>query len=205
MQSQQYYLIQYGERVGPYSREELKAKVKSRKDIIWSEELVVWTPLNEVIELTDVCHSIPPDYQDETNLEQTGFSLFSWIHNHYKIIATVLVLFILYMIFIEVPRREEIALKKQAIDRYEAELKAQEQERIELLKQQQRQAEIASARAKLSELNAELSVANDRYARANEFHFLRTSEERERDLKNAMMAIERIELKRSELLRIINQ
>ena len=57
----------------------------------------------------------------------------------------------------------------------------------------------------MSELNAELSVANDRYARANEFHFLRTSEERERDLKNAMMAIERIELKRSELLRIINQ
>lgn len=203
MESQRYYLIQYGERVGPYSREELKTKVKSRTDKVWSEELVIWTPLNQVVELLDVCHSIPPDFNEDLNHRE--FNLSEWLHKNYKIVASLLVLFILYIIFIEVPRREEISLKQQAIAKYEAELKAKEQERIELIKEQQRQEEITSAKAKLSELNVALSVANDRYARANEFHFLRTSEERERDLKNALTEIERIELKRSELLKIINQ
>jgi hypothetical protein len=109
------------------------------------------------------------------------------------------------MIFIEVPRREEIASKQQAIARYEAELKLKELERIEQIKEGQKQAEISAARVKLSELNVALSIANDRYTRAKEFHFLRMSDERERDLRNAMTEIERIEAKRSEMLRIINQ
>jgi hypothetical protein len=205
MELQLYYLHRHGDRVGPFTREELKTQIKSRKDIIWSEELVNWTPLNQVVELADVCHAIPPEYIENTEDSNSGFNLSEWIHRNYRVIAVVLVLFIFYMIFIEVPRREEIASKQRAIARYEAELKLKELERIEQIKEVQKQAEISAARVKLSELNVALSMASDRYARAKEFHFLRTSDERERDLRNAMTEIERIEAKRSEMLRIINQ
>jgi hypothetical protein len=205
MESQQYYLIKHGDRVGPYSREELKTQVKSRTDLVWSEELVEWTPLNKMIELSDVCHAIPPDYIEELEDDNRSFNLSEWIHRNYKVLTVVLILFIGYMLFIEVPRRNALIEKEQAIVRYENELRAKEQERIEQLNEQQKQSEIAAARAKLSELNVALSMANDRYARAKEFHFLRMSDERERDLRNAMTEIERIEAKRSEMLRIINQ
>jgi nicotinamide mononucleotide adenylyltransferase len=64
---------------------------------------------------------------------------------------------------------------------------------------------VAIATKKLSELNVQLGVAQDRYSRANEFHFLRTSEERENDLKRALSEIEQIEYQRNELLKFINQ
>lgn len=204
MKSQQFYLIRHGEKIGPFTREELKTKVNSRSDKVWCEELIDWTPLNQIIDLTDVCNAVPPTYSAEID-ENSGFNLSEWVHRNYRVIAALLIVFILYIIFIEVPRRDELAAKQQAIARYESELKAKELERIEIMKEQQKQAEIATARAKLSELNVSLSLANDRYQQANEFHFLRTSEERERDLRNAMTEIERIEAKRSEMLRIINQ
>ncbi|MFM6952586.1 MAG: DUF4339 domain-containing protein [Bacteroidota bacterium] len=205
MESQQFFLIRQGERVGPYTREELKTQVKSRNDIIWSEQLVYWTPLNKIIDLADVCQAIPPDYVEENTESHSGFNLSEWIHRNYKVISVVLVLFIGYMIFIEVPRRNALIEKEQAIVRYEKDLHEKELQRIEQMKEQQKQAEIASARVKLSELNVALSMANDRYAQAKEFHFLRTPEERDRDLRNAMIEIERIEAKRNEVLKVINQ
>jgi hypothetical protein len=204
MESNKFYLLHYGNKVGPLTREELKTNAKTRYDLVWFEGQLDWMPLNKIMELTDVCNAIPPSPVIEESDEDDG-GIGNWFHKNFKIVAGIIIFIIVWLLFFELPRRNAMVEKRQAMAKYEQELRIQEQDRIRQIEEEQRKKEVAIATKKLSELNVQLGVAQDRYSRANEFHFLRTSEERENDLKRALSEIEQIEYQRNELLKFINQ
>ena len=197
---QKFYIALNGEKTGPFSYDELKMKGINKDTLIWTEGIDNWTKAEHIALVKDILIATPPPIpRDEKPRQQ---EMPKQTSNNNIIVETekkknwtktiVIVCSVLIMIFVSYSYFAEQA--KIEIQLQEQNAKIQAQEKIEEARkteaaQQKRAKDLAKLKAQYD--NAVTSLRSEKLElnEIEEFHFLRTSSEKQQEIKRQLQII----------------
>ncbi|MBG6111667.1 hypothetical protein IWX84_002554 [Flavobacterium sp. CG_9.10] len=213
-----YYLHNGVESSGPFDLSELKAKSITKTTPVWCEGMANWKNAGEVMELQSILTVVPPpikSFQPSPELEETDDNpkILGIDKMLFFILCGLLVLIIgtvSFKIFDE-NRSSDLEQKNNITEKNNQQFQLQEkkieeqknliaeQERIETDRIKKERKETLSNR--LSEIKRKLAIdfsnldqAKNKMSEANDFQFLRTTDEREEDINSVETEIENLKI-----------
>ena len=213
-----YYLHNGVESSGPFDLSELKAKSITKATPVWCEGMENWKNAGEVIELQSILRVVPPpikSFQPIPILEKTDDNpkILAMDKMHFFILCGLLVLIIGTVSFkiFDKNRSSDLEQKNNITEKNNQQFQLQEkkieeqknliaeQERLETDRIKKERKETLSNR--LSEIKRKLAIdfsnldeAKNKMNEANDFQFLRTTDERNEDINSVQNEIESLKI-----------
>lgn len=211
---QKYFYHKDGQQYGPYTKEDLILFKISRSTMIWFEGLPDWVQAQDVKELADLFKHEPPPFNDRNRSTpppinknqkqvQTG-SKSNWIFWGLVIVITLGGL--TYMLY-GINHEQQVSMQNE-INEHNDYIK--EQERIRVAEEERRAKE--ARQREFNKLKRQYDQAVNRVRaeyieldQIQEFHFLRTIEEKEQQIETQLSVIRSWENEVQRLKNILNQ
>lgn len=207
-----YFLKDKSKSIGPLTKLELARKVKYKSDLIWMEGYENWVAITEVPEFHDLVLSLPERKNWNVDFLQKFYSRINKRYLYAFILTGIITTSMATVVSVNLQNKKReahiIELKRDFKNQFYSNRRKVMEKGIAKIRRNRNLSVknlMVDLKNKRWSLQNDLQYAIERLNQAKEFHFLRTREERAREVANASQNILYLESEIEEIDEKINK
>lgn len=217
-----YFYHRDGQQFGPYSKEELVHFKITRDTMVWCEGQPEWTSAQNIEDLSDLFRNQPPPFEQKTTSTpppfentkrysdqsgQQGKSNYKWVF--WLALALIVLGSVSYFIYGNYRMKQDamqlqIDAQKDLIQQQEAQRQAEREAEEQRLAEIARQRAYKKIKGQYDDALISLRAASYKLNQIQEFHFLRTADEKQAQIENQLSVIRSWENEVQRLKNLLN-